>query len=234
MSARPQKRKPFSSPSDAPVGGGAEGGGAAGDRAAKRVRPLPADCDDPTVSALQRIVEEAKAAAAARAKEEIAAMLSSTWQELDAALTSLAQRHADERDAMAAEFKASRAATVRRLNGSRDEYMAAAKRFKTDVAPLLSGRGGATDTLASLDAAIEDRHAEARQKHAAELKSVRRFDCVRCGARSADAASDCNNQVTKKMTLKLKQLEDDIARMDTSKSTNAQVKSTLEQLLSRM
>ena len=167
LSARPQKRKPFSSPSDAPAGG-AEAG-----RAAKRSRPLPADTDDPTLSALQRIVAEAKAAAAARAKAEIADMLSGAWQELDAALTALAQRHADEREAMAAEFKASRAAAVRRLNGSRDEYMAAVKRFKTDVAPLVSGRGGATDTLASLDAAMEDRHAEARQKHAAELKSVR-------------------------------------------------------------
>ena len=167
-SARPQKRKPFSSPSDAPADGGAAAG-----RAAKRARPLPGDTDDATLSALQRIVAEAKAAAAARAKEEIAAMLSAAWQELDAALTSLAQRHADEREAMAAEFKASRAATLRRLNGSRDEYMAAVKRFKTDVAPLVSGRGGATDTLASLDAEMEDRHAEARQKHAAELKSVR-------------------------------------------------------------
>ena len=169
LSTRPQKRKPFSSPSDAPAG--AEGGGAAGGRAAKRSRL--ADTEDETVSALQRIVAEAKAASAARAKEEILAMLSDAWQELDAALTALAQRHADEREAMATEFKASRAATVRRLNGSRDEYMAAVKRFKSEVAPLVSGR--ATETLASLDAAVEDRHAETRQKHAVELKSVRLF-----------------------------------------------------------
>ena len=231
MSARPQKRKPFSSPSDAPINGGAEGGGAAGDRAAKRARPLPADDDaDETSLALRRIVAEATAFAKARAKEDITAMLSSAWQELDAALASLAQRHADEREALAAEFKANRAAVVRRLNSSRDEYQAVVKRFKTEVAPLMSGHGGAADALASLDAAVEDRQAEARQKHAAELKSVRLRGSVRCRACSADAAL----QMSKKTELKVKQLEKDIARIDASEIANAQVKSTLELLLSRM
>jgi hypothetical protein len=169
-SARPQKRK-AGSPSGAGAADDATGGGTG--RAAKRTRPLPGDTDDATLSALQRIVAEAKAAAAARAKEEISALLAAAWQDLDAALSALAARHADEREAMAAEFAASRAATLRRLNASRDEYQAAVKRFKADVAPMLSGRGGATDTLAALDAAMEERHAETRQKHAAEYKSVR-------------------------------------------------------------
>ena len=84
--------------------------------------------------------------------------------------------------------------------------------------------------LASLDAAVEDRQAEARQKHAAELKSVRLRGSVRCRACSADAAL----QMSKKTELKVKQLEKDIARIDASEIANAQVKSTLELLLSRM
>ena len=41
-------------------------------------------------------------------------------------------------------------------------------------------------------------------------------------------------QVTKKMSSKLKQLEENVARLQTSSNTNAHVKSAIEQLLSRM
>ena len=237
---RPQKRKTGGSPSGAAAGDDAAAGAAG--RPAKRTRPLPGDTDDATLTALQRIIAEAKAASAARAKEEISKMLSAAWHELDAALSALAQRHADERDAMTAEFQASRAATLRRMNGTRDEYMVAVKRFKAEVAPMVSGRGGAAaDMLAAMDAAMEERQAETRQKHAAEFKSVRLLGrCapqlrlyLRADTRATGGASR-HPQVTKKMTSKLKQLEEDVTRMQASINTNAQVRSAIEQLLDRL
>ena len=56
----------------------------------------------------------------------------------------------------------------------------------------------------------------------------------RLRAINATLTRDAPRQVTKKMTSKLKQLEEDVTRMQASMNTNAHVKSAIEQLLSRM
>ncbi len=61
--------------------------------------------DDATLAALQQIVADTKAKAAAAAARDSAALIEATWRELEAALGQLQARHAEEREALAADYK---------------------------------------------------------------------------------------------------------------------------------
>jgi hypothetical protein len=179
-------------------GGRGRGRGAAPHaRAAKRARSLPDDMTDAITSELKRCIEAAKAQSAAEAARHNAARIGDMRAQLEAALTDLRERHAAEREEVAAAYQASRDALARRAAEKRAAVEACFARFKAEMRAAMAGGKGAGELLGAAEAALERRQEETREAHAAEVKKARRCRALRlrllrhalvcvCMARGAD------------------------------------------------